>query len=272
MRLKELLYLLGFKPKSRTYGFEINSFDLPDDGRVEYAQWLHPGESRKELTQEAVNELRKYLSAGDVAIDIGAHSGDTTVPMALAVGPSGCVLALEPNSYVFPVLKMNSELNTSKTSIIPLMIAATQSDEELEFEYSDSGFCNGGFHEGISRLRHGHAFSLKVQGRNLVALLEAEYPNLIDRIRYIKIDTEGYDLSVIKSIHDLLARQMPFLKAEVYKHTDRQYRREMHRILSDLGYALHKVEGDGKYTGQELSAQDMSDWRHFDVFCIPHKR
>ena len=112
-----------------------------------------------------------FFSPGDVAIDIGAHSGDSTIPIALAVGKLGCVLALEPNRYVFAVLKKNSELNTAKTHIIPLMFAATPEDAEMEFQYSDSGFCNGGRFQGMSRWIHGHAFRLKVQGRNLHAFL-----------------------------------------------------------------------------------------------------
>ena len=34
---------------------------------------------------------------------IGAHIGDTTLPIALAAGKKGFVLALEPNPYVFHV-------------------------------------------------------------------------------------------------------------------------------------------------------------------------
>ena len=70
-----------------------------------YAQWLHPRETGKRISQESVDELRRFLSPGDVAIDIGAHTGDSTIPIALAVGKTGCVLALEPNKYVFPVLE-----------------------------------------------------------------------------------------------------------------------------------------------------------------------
>jgi FkbM family methyltransferase len=120
--------------------------------------------------------------------------------MALAVGPSGAVLALEPNPYVFPVLEENSRLNSSKTHIVPLMFAATPEDAELDFEYSDSGFCNGGLHEGISRWKHGHAFTLRVRGRNLAAVLAREYADLLPRIRYIKVDAEGYDATVLSTL------------------------------------------------------------------------
>lgn len=103
MNLRSLANLLGWKPAPRTYGSEVTSFELANDGRVELARWLHPAESPKVVTQEVVDHLRTIVKPGDVAIDIGAHTGDTTVPMALAVGPTGCVIALEPNPYVFPV-------------------------------------------------------------------------------------------------------------------------------------------------------------------------
>src|SRR3984885_12812804 len=196
-------HFLGLQPGPKTYGFKLKSFELPGDGTVEYAQWLHPRETEKEITQLSIDALRKFLSPGDVAIDIGAHTGDSTIPIALAVGKQGCVLTLEPNRYVFSVLKKNAELNSGKTNIVPLMFAATPEDAEMEFQYSDSGYCNGGRFEGMSKWLHGHAFKLKVQGRNLRSFVLENYPELVPKIRYIKIDTEGYESVVIQSFSEL---------------------------------------------------------------------
>ena len=55
--------------------------------------------------------------------------------MALAVGPQGCVLALEPNPHVFEVLKKNADLNAAKPAIVPLMFAATEESGDFAFEY-----------------------------------------------------------------------------------------------------------------------------------------
>ncbi|MGH7704163.1 MAG: FkbM family methyltransferase [Gemmatimonadales bacterium] len=269
MRPKEILYLLGLRPRPRSYGYEIQTFDLPVDGLVQYAQWLHPGETRKYLSQEFIGALRRFLAPGDVAIDIGAHTGDTTVPIALAVGKAGCVLALEPNRYVFPVLQRNSELNPEKTNIIPLMLAAAPSDGVFEFEYSDAGFCNGGFHEGISRWRHGHAFKLKVQGRNLLALLQAEYPALVPRVRYLKVDAEGYDFAILRSLEGLIAERRPYLMAEVFNRTGAEQRRQMYRFLAGHGYRVYRVEDPANYRGALIQEDDMTTWRQFDVFCVP---
>src|SRR5688572_22012765 len=89
------------KARFALYGHEVKTFDLTEDGEVQLAQWLHPKERLKTIRQENITLLRRYIREGDLVIDIGAHSGDTTIPLALAAGPTGTTLALEPNPYVF---------------------------------------------------------------------------------------------------------------------------------------------------------------------------
>jgi FkbM family methyltransferase len=269
MKLKEIPYFLGLRPAPRSYPYELRGFALPKDGTVSYAQWLHPRETKKEITQDTVEELRKFLSPGDVAIDIGAHTGDSTLPVALAVGPAGCVLALEPNPYVFSVLAKNAELNPSKSKIIPLMFAAASEDAELEFRYSDAGFCNGGQFAGISRWVHGHAFTLTVQGKNLQKFLQENYSELIPRIRYIKMDTEGNDLGVVQSLSNLISQYKPFLRMEVYGRLDKSQRRELFQSVARHGYIVYRIADEGNYRGEPLTEQDLLRWRHFDIFCVP---
>lgn len=269
VKVKELFYMLGLRPKAQTYGFEVKTFRLPKDGQVGYAQWLHPRETPKEITQESVDELRRFLSPGDVAIDIGAHTGDSTIPMALAVGKSGCVLAFEPNSYVYPVLAKNAQLDPGKIRIIPLPYAATLEDAELTFRYSDSGFCNGGQFDGISRWSHGHAFELRVQGRNLLKLLEASYADLIPKIRYVKIDAEGNDEAVIHSISELLKRNKPYLRFEMYRKLSDPQRLSLYRTVTSLGYKLNRIISEADYQGEPIGESDLARWKHFDAFCIP---
>ncbi len=269
MKLKELAYLLGLKPPLRTYGVEVLCVDLSGEGCIDFARWLHPRDRGHGIDQGMVDALRTFLRPGDVAIDIGAHCGDTAVPMALAVGRQGAVLALEPNPYVFPVLARNAELNPDRAHIIPLMFAATPTDGEFEFEYSDAAFSNGGRHEGISRWRHAHAFQLKVQGRNLQNYLRAEHASLVPRLRYVKVDAEGYDLTILRSLEDTLLQTRPFIRAEVYRHTRRARRIEMIGFVERLGYTVHKFGGERAYRGEHISAADVMRWTHYDIFCVP---
>lgn len=269
MKLKEIGYLLGLQPKPRTYGYDVVSCDLPVDGTVEYARWRHPREKGRVLKQDEVSALREFLKPGDVAIDIGAHTGDSTIPIALAVGKDGCVLALEPNPYVFPVLERNSELNRDKTNIIPLMFAAAPSDGEITFEYSDPGFCNGGRHEGISKWRHAHAFELTVVGRNLENYIRTEQSGLLPRIRYIKVDAEGFDLEVLRSMSGIIDEIRPYLKVEVFSGSPKPIRESLIGFLEERDYVIHRVTNETDYFGETIGVTNAMDWRHFDVFCVP---
>ncbi|MGO8677275.1 MAG: FkbM family methyltransferase [Limisphaerales bacterium] len=269
MKLKEVFYGLGLRPPAREYSFELDSFVLPREGEVFFARWRHPKEHRKEFSQEAVDALRGFLAPGDVAIDIGAHTGDTALEVALAVGPQGAVLALEPNPFTYKVLIANAGLNRKKTNIYPLMFAATPQDGEFEFQYSDSGYCNGGLHEGIGQWRHAHFFGIRVRGRNLLNYLKAEFPSELARVRYIKIDTEGFDRSVAASLRELLVKNRPFIRSEIYQHLGAEPRQGYYRDLRELGYRVHRFNSEVDYTGPELGLEEMTRWEHFDIFAVP---
>lgn len=270
MKLKDLPRALGFGAAPREYPHEILTFPLQGIGDVRFARWLHPGETPKSVTAASVEALRPFLREGDVAVDVGAHTGDSTLPMALAAGPRGAVFALEPNPYVFKVLEINATLNPSLGRIVPLMFAAMPEDGEYEFEYSDSGYCNGGFHAGLSRWKHGHFSALRVAGRNLGAYLRQHAPADLARLRYIKIDTEGFDRAVVSSIADVIRAARPYLKAEIYKHLPEAERAGFHADLRGLGYRVFKC-GDEEYRGEELHARDLSRWKHFDIFAVPQE-
>ena len=271
VKLREFFYLLGFKPQPRTFGSVIETYDLPREGRIEVARWLHPGSYRIAPSQAAVDQLRRFLRAGDVAIDIGAHAGDSTIPVALAIGPSGLVLALEPNSYVFPVLQRNASLNPAKTSIMPLMFAAMRADGIYEFQYGERGYNNGGFHEGMSKWQHGSAFKLRVEGKNLQDFLTREHPDLIRRLRFIKVDAEGFDLAILQTLEELLRRQRPYLQVEMFslRKSAPAYRRELYAFLVGHGYDVHRQESSENFLGDRITPENLMRWNVCDVFCVP---
>lgn len=269
MKLKELVYYLGFRPQPREYGFDIDHVDLPLDGRVELARWHHPKETRKNITQAHIDALRTFVREGDGAVDVGAHTGDTSIPIALAAGATGVVFASEPNPYVFKVLRANASLNRQHTNIHPLPFAATPNDGQFDFQYSDPGFCNGGLHDRRESLTHAHCFPLQVEGRNLWEYLRREHPDDIKRIRYIKIDTEGFDRAVVASLNPLLRASQPYLRSEIFKLMAQTDREGYYDELRQLGYRVHRLGSEEDYVGQELTRSDMMRWRHFDIFAIP---
>ena len=269
MKLKNLIQLSGIRERTKRFTYEMYDFDLGNGTIVHYAQWLHPSESKKSITVEAVDAYREILKEGDFCIDIGAHTGDSTLPLALAVGKSGCVLALEPNPFVYHVLEKNARANDEVVNIRTMMAAAATTEGFLEFEYSDSGYCNGGRHEGISVLRHGHAFKLEVFCVDMEKELRENFSDLLPRLKFIKVDTEGYDLYVLRSLVNIIETYRPVVKAEVYKKTDRKYRREFLSLFQNLDYSVYKIVGEPTTPGPRLTEENLDEWKHYDVLCFP---
>src|SRR6185503_12126096 len=123
--------------------------------------------------------------------------------------------------------------------ITPLMFAAMPQDGDVEFSYSDSGYCNGGFHR-TSRWSHGHFARLRVTGRNLESWLQREAPDQAARVRYIKVDTEGFDRAVVTSLAGVIRSARPCIRAEIHKSMPARDRLAFFGELQSLGYRLFR--------------------------------
>ena len=271
MKLREFFYLFGLKPQPRSYGYEVRTTDLGADGIISYAQWLHPKAYRCEVTADLIAEHRQFVRPGDFCIDVGAHSGDTSLPLGIAAGREGCVLAMEPNRYVFLTLKANADLNRQRANIVTVMAAATSEDGQYTFSYGDPGFCNGGDAADQSWLRRRRMLTLDVQGLNLNDLLHRDFADRLDRLRFIKTDTEGHDLEVLESIADLIRKKRPYLHCEVFKHSAAEQRRDLHAFLVAMGYDVHLVTDAGGFRGPKVTENQLCDVDHCDILAAPKK-
>jgi FkbM family methyltransferase len=249
------------------FGTELKTFTIFDK-QVQYAQWLHPYESDKVINEDMINFYKHYIPEGSLAIDIGAHTGDTTVPMALSAGKNGLILGLEPNPYVFKVLEENSKLNKSLTQIIPLNFAATDADGEYEFQYSDASFCNGGYLDSIENKNHNHNYTLKVQGRNFENYLTENYSIWLSKWSYLKVDAEGYDKEIIKSLKHILEKYKPTIVCECNKNLSNVEKKELYQILVNIGYKVSKLTSFESNKKQLIpNSETMTNWKHFDVIA-----
>ncbi|MEM9283675.1 MAG: FkbM family methyltransferase [Verrucomicrobiota bacterium] len=268
MKARNLFQILGFRSKPKHYSY-LKSEHLIDGEPILYYRWRHPIEIKKSINQASVDQYREIMGEGDFCIDLGAHTGDSTLPLALAVGKSGHVLALEPNPFVYHVLEKNVRANSKRVSITSVLAAAMAEEGFIEFEYSDSGFCNGGRHQDMSIFQHGHAFKQEVFGVDLVQELDQAFAEWLPRLKFIKVDAEGYDLSILESISDLVERCRPVIKAEIFSKTSPEYRKGMLTYFTSRNYALFRVGEDPIGKAEPITEANLQQWRRFDVIGFP---
>jgi FkbM family methyltransferase len=207
----------------------------------------HPGESPRQLLDifdYCLNHYQwdKFIPPGSTVIDVGAHSGDTAVPMQFV--SRGTVLAVEPNPIIRPYLELTCNMNGHLGKFIVADEAVTVEDTDaLEILDHNNALCNGGridptwSPELQQRMMQMAGDKITVRGLTLEHMCEKYLtPEEIENISFIKTDTEGHDISIIESSKDLIQRLKPILFIEwFFAFTDVE-NKHMFAVIEDLGY------------------------------------
>ncbi len=204
---------------TQEYPARIEKFPIENIGDVEFANWTNPLVAHlKQLTVSAsiIGFFKQFIKEGDLAIDIGANIGDTTVPMGLCTGVTGLTIGFEPSPYAFKILQKNATLNLDKSKIIGFPYAISDVDDEFFYISSEASFSNGGISK-TKESKHGKfVYPGKIKGVNLKNFLEENYSQWLNKLTFIKVDTEGYDKEILKSIADLISKYKPVIVAECF--------------------------------------------------------
>jgi len=88
--------------------------------------------------------LARFLRPGDTFVDVGANEGFICVPAARLVGPTGRVIAVEPQQRLQPVLQRNFALNAVRVETHAVAISDHAGTAELrlapDMNNSSTGF------------------------------------------------------------------------------------------------------------------------------------
>ncbi|GAB2550476.1 FkbM family methyltransferase [Spirosoma aerophilum] len=257
------------------YPHEVNSFQLTTEGLVEFANWKNPLVPAKSISQGEINFFRQLAPLGSFCIDVGANIGDTTVPMAIAVGREGLTLGFEPNPMTYEILEANAQLNKSKSNIVPLRYAVTEEEGEFIYSSSEASFGNGGVSSTEQEADQHGKFKLqeKVQGVNLLSFLNQYYKEYLPKLSFIKVDVEGHDIDVIRSISSLIDHYKPALVAECFSEATLDERMELYKIVAEHNYSLYYFgDFDENTEVIKLSPQDMNRWKNFNFYAVSNEK
>ncbi|QCK16553.1 FkbM family methyltransferase [Mangrovivirga cuniculi] len=257
---------------TQEYPHRIDEFNLSEEGPVKFANWENPLVPQIELTQSEINFFKKFIRKGDVAIDIGTNIGDTTVPMALAAGKEGVVFGFDPNPYVYKILEANSELNKDKTNIVPMLNAISSDEGEYYYSSSEASFANGGISPTKENSHGKFVYPEKIKGIDLTKYLKEKHSELLDKLTFIKIDTEGYDKEIIKSIAPLIKEYKPYLVAESFGKSSDEAKKELFEVIKKLDYDIFYFEDfiENAKTSEIKTPEEMAEWKQtINVYAMP---
>lgn len=239
--------------------------------QITYHRWKHPYQGDWEVnslfTEEVLSNLNKIIRKGTSVIDIGAQTGNMSVAYSLFADK---VISFEPNPATFEVLEQNSKLNRN---IHPYNYAISDTEGPLTFHYSDNGFCNGGF---ATRTRRGigvtgHTIPIDVYAVKLIDFLE-EIQFDLNTISLIKIDAEGHDKEIIKTISPILQEYKPTLITEVYNGLVADEVKELIDVINAAGYKAYDEKVNNfnlENLGKEIkNIEDIDISSGHNLICV----
>ncbi len=175
-----------------------------------------------------------------VIFDVGANTGDWTAHM-LACFPDAHVHAFELSAETFAKLKQNQ--TGPRTTLNPFGLSHT--DQQISFEHNID-------HPDITSIHAGAGLN-RVQGRTETRTAETQTGDAycaaqgIDQIDYLKIDTEGHDIHVLRGFERMLASgkiariQFEYNSAAI---AGRAYLRDFFDLL-EKDYTLNRITPKG---------------------------
>jgi FkbM family methyltransferase len=201
---------------STRYGtFVVNQHDVYVAGSL-----LRYGE----FSQLEVEFLRPYLTPGSTVLDIGANIGALTIPFAHLVGPTGCVVAFEPQRLCYQTLCANVALN-SLTNVLAFQYALGFEGDSIRVPLTDPYQRNNFGGLALSPTENGEIVTL-------VKLDEINAP----KAGLVKIDVEGMEPEVLKGGRGYITEHKPVL----YLEADRAERKaELMGLLDELEYTAY---------------------------------
>jgi FkbM family methyltransferase len=180
-----------------------------------------------EFSEGEVGVFRQIVHAGDIVLDIGANIGAHTVFFAKATGPTGGVLAFEPQRLVFQVLCANMALN-NLSNVWCFQQALGDSPGSILVPALDPRMSNN-----FGGLELGGSPAPGAAG-DTVPIIRVDSFGL-PGCRLMKIDVEGMESQVLRGATGLLERFRPVL----YVENDRPERSdELVRFIDSLQYDM----------------------------------
>lgn len=211
-RLARSVYYRLFMPRGARFTATSNgvqaSYWVRDalEHRLVEASWL--GE------QGLIDELTRTLKPGDVFLDVGSNLGMFSMVAGVAVGPTGMVIAFEPEARAHARLRANIDLNSLSATVKAYDIALSDKRGKISFVI--------GGEADISQTSHlvdatsPTMSTITVDAWEGDAFLEAQG---LRTPTTIKVDVEGHEFSVLHGLRRVLSNPIcRLLLCELHPH------------------------------------------------------
>ncbi len=185
--------------------------------------------------------IRTLIDPHDTVFDVGAYLGEWS-RLVSDHQPTARVYAFEPAPNSYPRL----EENVRDTRIVPVKLALSDRAGVASFRVYPLGEVLNSFYEREKLTEYGvMPETVEVPTERLDAWCKAKG---VDRIHYLKIDTEGAELLILRGAGEMLKDKSIALVQFEYGGTYPDAGitlRQVYDLLTGFGYEIYRILPDG---------------------------
>jgi FkbM family methyltransferase len=200
-----------------------------------------------EIVKNHVYE-RFPIQKGSTVVDVGANIGIFTILASRLVGDRGAVVAVEPTPSSFRLMKRNISLNGC-VNVKTVMAALGEKESVGMLNMYQRNIVNSFFSRDKTDGTAKH--SARVQIKTLDGLTNELGLNGLD---FLKIDTEGYEVPILKGGIETIRRFRPFIIGEAHFLIS-DTGSKIAEFLSGMGY---RCQVEPKHVDTEMFYADPS--------------
>jgi FkbM family methyltransferase len=210
--------------------------------------------------------LVNFIQPRMVCFDIGANQGFFTILLSKCVGSGGHVFAFEPTGIEFPKLEKIAQINRVNNVILEKMAVGLQGG------LVNMVVCLNG-HGSRSSLREPPSEVIsqtKIEDVSITTLDAYVRDSNIGQIDFIKIDTEGAELEILRGGEQVLSTHRPLLMVELADMATQQFgykATEIYQYLESCNFVWFEATPEGF-----LKAAIPKDTYRENLFAVPKEK
>lgn len=193
--------------------------------------------------------LSSFLKPGMAFVDLGANEGFFSVVASRLVGPTGRVLAIEPQSRLASVIRRNLDLNAA-SNVSLAQVAISDADGTADFNLAPDT------NSGSSGLSRATRYTNPTQSVRLLTLDACLRENDLTSVDVMKIDVEGYEYEAILGSKELFrSRKVDRVLIEVHDNLLNSRglcAQDISDFLISCGYACQAQHGFLVFTSPQV--------------------
>lgn len=144
--------------------------------------------------------IRNVIKEGDIAIDVGAHIGYFTLIFSKLVGAKGSVFVFEPEPSSFGILQKNKDINMYSNIHLINKAITDKTGDKIKLYLSEGNLGDHRTYDSHDNRKFVEVETIKLDDYVSDCISKDD----IDKISFIKIDTQGAEVGVIEGASNIL--------------------------------------------------------------------